>query len=47
MFAPPLKIELLFTPGCLSALGVPHPNTIRRALHTYPGKRHPQPQERP
>ncbi len=27
-------------------LGVPHPDAIRHALHTHPGKRHPQPQER-
>lgn len=119
MFAPPLKIEFLFTPGCPAAWpalrllrrvlaeeqcearvivraiviheaairvrfhgsptirvdgvdiegpsieregyalrcrtyhphggqpGVPHPDTIRRALHTHPGKRHPRPQERP
>lgn len=118
MFAPPLKIEFLFTPGCPSAwpalrllrqvlaqeqcearvivrtiashdtairarfhgsptiridgvdiegpsvegegyelrcrtyhphggpLGVPHPDTIRRALYTHPAKRHPQLQER-
>ncbi len=118
MFAPPLKIEFLFTPGCPSAwpalrllrqvmgeeqcearvivrvitgheeaikarfhgsptiridgvdiegpsverdgyhlrcrtyhphgshLCVPHPETIRQALYTHPGKRRPQPQER-
>lgn len=27
-------------------LGVPHAETIRRALYTHPGKRHPQPQAR-
>ncbi len=119
MFAPPLKIEFLFTPGCPAAwpalrllrqvmgeehcearvivrvitgreeaikvrfhgsptiridgvdiegpsverdgyhlrcrtyhphgshLCVPHAETIRQALYTHPGKRHPQPQGRP